>query len=117
MEMLEAARREYDNDQVQPTALEVLQPGNAYLQEVVDGFLKKMRDQTNKTQIACFYELKASDVGKIVGGQSRTASVNKCYMTCKANYMHRGLWSARALAVSTCRTRPASTRSREPTST
>ncbi|KAF1952142.1 hypothetical protein CC80DRAFT_495479, partial [Byssothecium circinans] len=75
MEMLEAARREYDNDQVQPTALEVLQPGNAYLKEVVDGFLKKMRGQTNKTQIACFYELKASDVGRIVGGQSRTRFV------------------------------------------
>jgi hypothetical protein len=117
MEMLEAARREYDNDQVQPTALEVLQPGNAYLQEVVDGFLKKMRGQTNKMQIACFYELRASDVGKIVGGQSRTASVSKCYMTCEANYMHRGLWSARALAVSTYQTRPASTHSREPTST
>ncbi|KAL5371203.1 hypothetical protein DPSP01_014425 [Paraphaeosphaeria sporulosa] len=74
MEMLEAARREYENDQVQPTALEVLQPGNAYLQEVVNGFLKKMRGQTSKTQIACFYELKASNVGRIVGGQSRTAS-------------------------------------------
>ncbi|KAH8728360.1 hypothetical protein GQ44DRAFT_824189 [Phaeosphaeriaceae sp. PMI808] len=74
MEMLEAARCEY-NDQVQPTALDVLQPGNAYLQEVVDGFLKKMRSQTDKTQIACFYELKASDVGKIVGGQSRTRFV------------------------------------------
>jgi hypothetical protein len=82
MEMLEAARREYDNDQVQPTALEVLQPGNAYLQEVVDGFLKKMRGQTGKTQIACFYELKASDVGRIVGGQSRTASLNNFYATC-----------------------------------
>lgn len=80
MEMLEAARREYDNDQVQPTALEVLQPGNAYLQEVVDGFLKKMRGQANKTQIACFYELKSSDVGRIVGGQSRTVSVYECYI-------------------------------------
>jgi hypothetical protein len=77
MEMLQAALREYDDDQVQPTTLEVLQPGNNYLQEVVDGFLKKMRSQTSKTQIACFYELKASDVGSIVGGQSRTASVNE----------------------------------------
>ncbi|KAF2266260.1 hypothetical protein CC78DRAFT_531667 [Lojkania enalia] len=75
MEMLEAAQREYNNDQVQSTALEVLQPGNVYLQEVVDGFLKKMRGQTSKTRIACFYELKASDVGKIVGGQSRTRFV------------------------------------------
>jgi len=115
MEMLEAALREYDKDQVQSTALEVLQPGNAYLQEVVDGFLKKMRGQTNKTQIACFYELKASDVGRIVGGQSRTASVNKCFTTCEADYIHRGLWSVRALAVSTCRMRRASTRCRGPT--
>ena len=80
MEVLEAVRREYDDDQVQPTALEVLQPGNHYLQELVDGFLKKMRGQTSKTQIACFYELKASDVGRIVGGQSRTASIYECYI-------------------------------------
>lgn len=71
MEMLEAARREYDEDQVQATALEVLQPGNAYLQDLVDGFLKKMRGQANKTQIACFFELKASNVGRIVGKQDR----------------------------------------------
>ncbi|KAL5371588.1 hypothetical protein DPSP01_014158 [Paraphaeosphaeria sporulosa] len=70
MEMLEAARREYDNDQMQPTALEVLQPGNTYLQELVDGFLKKMRGRTGNIQIA-------SDVGRIVGRQSRTASVNE----------------------------------------
>lgn len=71
MEMLEAARREYDEDQVQVTALEILQPGNAYLQDLVDGFLKKMRGQANKTQIACFFELKASNVGRIVGKQDR----------------------------------------------
>ena len=87
MEMLEAARHEYDNDQVQPTALEVLQPGNTYLKELVDGFLKKMRGQKGKTQIACFYELMASDVGRIVGGQSRTASVNECLTTCEADFI------------------------------
>jgi hypothetical protein len=89
MEMLEAARREYHEDQVQPTALEVLQPGNAYLQDVVDGFLKKMRGQTNKTQIACFFELKASDVGRIVGKQNRTVGVGKCRTTYKTNYIQR----------------------------
>ncbi|PSN58896.1 hypothetical protein BS50DRAFT_509589, partial [Corynespora cassiicola Philippines] len=120
--MLEAARREYHDDQVQPTALEVLQPGNAYLQEVVDGFLKKMRGQTTKTQIACFYELKASDVGKIVGGQSRTVRVDECCVTesCmnyETDHVHRGLWSVKALAVSTCRTRRVSIRSHGPTST
>lgn len=71
MEMLEAARREY-HDQVQPTALEVLQPGNVYLKEVVDGYLKRTRGQINKTQIACFFELIASNVGRIVGKQDRT---------------------------------------------
>jgi hypothetical protein len=71
MEMLEAARREYHDDQVQPTALEVLQPGNAYLQDLVDGFLKKMRGQTNKTRVVCFFELKSSNVGRIVGKQDR----------------------------------------------
>ena len=71
MEMLEAARREYHEDQVQATALDILQPGNAYLQDLVDSFLKKMRGQANKTQIACFYELKSSNVGRIVGKQDR----------------------------------------------
>jgi hypothetical protein len=72
MEMLDAARREYDEDQVQPAALEVLQPGNVYLQDLVDGFLKKMRGEANKTQITCFFELKSSNVGGIVGKQNRT---------------------------------------------
>ena len=117
IEMLEAALREYDDEQVQPTALEVLQPGNHYLQEVVDGFLRKMRGQMSKTQIACFYELKASNVGKIVGGQSRMASVNDYQTSREANYMYRGLWLAKALAVSIYRMRRASTRSRVPTLT
>jgi hypothetical protein len=82
MEMLEAARREYHNDQVQPTALEVLQPGNIYLREVVDSYLKKTRGQTNKTQIACFYELKSSNVGRIVGKQDRTVGTRESYVGC-----------------------------------
>ena len=117
MEMLEAARREYHEDQVQATALEVLQPGNAYLQEVVDGFLKKMRGQTNKTQIACFYELKSSNVGRIVGKQDRTVGIERCHEAYETNCIHSVLWSARAPVASTCRTRRASTRSRAPTST
>lgn len=79
MEMLEAARREYHEDQVQPTALEVLQPGNVYLKDVVDSYLKRKRAQTNKTQIACFYELKSSNVGRIVGKQDRTVGGQEVY--------------------------------------
>lgn len=116
IEMLKAARREYDNDQVQPGALEVLQSGNKYLQDVVDSFLRKMLGQTSKTQIACFYKLKASNVGKIVGGQSRTASVTTSIRPARLT-AYRGLWLARALAVSTYQTRQASTRSRVPTLT
>jgi hypothetical protein len=77
IEMLEAARREYHEDQVQPTALEVLQPGNIYLREIVDSYLKKTRGQTNKTQIACFYELKSSNVGRIVGKQDQTVGARE----------------------------------------
>lgn len=71
MEMLEAARREYQEDDVQPEVLKILQPGNEFLQEVVDQF-GKTRRQGNKAQVACFYELKSSNVGRIVGKQDRT---------------------------------------------
>ena len=71
IEMLEAARREYHEDEVQTDVLKVLQPGNEFLQEIVDQF-SKMRRQANKADVACFYELKSSNVGKIVGKQDRT---------------------------------------------
>jgi len=77
MEMLEAARREYHEDQVQPTALNV-QLGNVYLEDVVDSYLEMSHSQTNKTQIACFYELKSSNVGSIVGKDNRTVGVRQC---------------------------------------
>ncbi|KAJ4382592.1 hypothetical protein N0V86_001814 [Didymella sp. IMI 355093] len=82
MEMLEAARREYHDDQVQPTVLEVLQPGNAYLQDLVDGFLKKLRGQANKIRVVCFFELKSSNVGRIVGKQDRIRFVVSQHAGC-----------------------------------
>lgn len=74
VEMLAAARREYEEDEVQPEVLKILEPGNEFLQEVVDQF-GKTRGQANKAQVACFYELKSSNVGKIVGKQDRTRFV------------------------------------------
>jgi hypothetical protein len=71
MEMLEAARREYDEDEVQPEVLKILEPGNEFLQDMVDQF-GKTRRQVNKAAVACFYEIKSSNVGKIVGKQDRT---------------------------------------------
>jgi hypothetical protein len=71
VEMLAAAQREYDDDDIQPQVLKILEPGNEFLQDVVDQF-GNIRKKTNKVQIACFYELKATDVGKVVGKSSRT---------------------------------------------
>ena len=74
VEMLAAARREYEEDEMQTDILKILEPGNEFLQEVVDQF-GKTRRQANKAQVACFYELKASNVGRIVGKVDRTVSL------------------------------------------
>ena len=71
VEMLAAARQEYQEDEIQLDIFKILQPGNEFLQDIVDRF-GKMRKQANKAQIACFYELKPSNVGKMVGKQDRT---------------------------------------------
>ncbi|KAF2732461.1 hypothetical protein EJ04DRAFT_335557 [Polyplosphaeria fusca] len=71
MEMLEAARREYKEDDVQPQILQILQPGNEFLQDLVDQF-GRTRKLANRAVVACFFELKASNVGKIVGKADRT---------------------------------------------
>lgn len=68
-----AARQEYEEDEVQQDVLRILEPGNEFLQEIVDEF-SKTRKQANKAQIACFYELKSSNIGSIVGPQKRMVS-------------------------------------------
>ncbi|KAF1359452.1 hypothetical protein EJ07DRAFT_120324, partial [Lizonia empirigonia] len=68
--MLAAARQEYQEDEVQPEVLRILEPGNEFLQEIVDQF-GKTRKQAKKAQVACFYELKSNNVGSIVGQQNR----------------------------------------------
>jgi hypothetical protein len=80
MEMLAAARREYQDSEVQPDVLNILQPGNEFLQEVVDQFGKTWT-QANKAQVVCFYELKSTNVGKIVGQQDRTVRSRDSFMT------------------------------------
>ncbi|KAF2014520.1 hypothetical protein BU24DRAFT_371229, partial [Aaosphaeria arxii CBS 175.79] len=73
-EMLEAARREYEEDDIQPEILRILEPGNEILQDVVESFGKTRRLE-KKALVACFYELKPCNVGKIVGNQKRTQFV------------------------------------------
>ncbi|CAN9124810.1 unnamed protein product [Alternaria alternata] len=74
VEMLAAAQREYQQDEIQPEVLNILEPGNEFLQEVVDQF-GRTRKQANKAHVACFYELKTSDIGRIVGKSNRTRFV------------------------------------------
>jgi hypothetical protein len=84
MEMLEAAMREYHDDEVQTDVLKILEPGNEFLQEVVDQF-SRMRMQANKIKVACFYELKFSNVGKIVGRQDRMVGLEMALRLAEAD--------------------------------
>jgi hypothetical protein len=73
-EILDAARREYEDDQIQGEVLEeVLRSGNESLQETVDKYCKT-RSPLSMVRVACFLETKASIVGGVVGGQARTVS-------------------------------------------
>ena len=69
-EMIQAAYREYKPEQVQEEVLQILQPGNEFLQDLVDKF-GETRAQKHKAKVACFFELKPSDVGAIVGRRAR----------------------------------------------
>lgn len=73
VELLAAAREEYTDSEIYPEILQVLQPGNEYLQDLVDQFtrLRSTLPELRSCRIACFFELKASNVGRIVGGRER----------------------------------------------
>jgi hypothetical protein len=70
VEMLAAAQSEYEQDDIQPEVLKILEPGNEFLQELVDDFCKT-RALANSAPAACFYELKLSNVGRIIGRLDR----------------------------------------------
>lgn len=63
-----AALSEYRNEGlVQGEVLKILEAGSETLVDLVDVFLEN-RSRRNGTQlIVCFYELKPSDVGRVVG--------------------------------------------------
>jgi hypothetical protein len=54
--------------------LNILDPGNELLQDLVDGF-GKTRSLPNKAHVACFFELQPSNVGAIVGKQRKKVSI------------------------------------------
>ena len=72
IEMLAAAQREYEEGEIEADLLGILQPGNEFLQEIVDQFGKTRGP--HGAQVPCFYELKPSNVGRIVGKTDRKAS-------------------------------------------
>jgi len=78
-EMLEAAQREYAPEHIQEQVLKVLEPGNEILQDVVDRF-GKTRSGPNQARVACFFELKTTDVGRIVGREERVVRVRSSAM-------------------------------------
>jgi hypothetical protein len=77
-EMIQAALREYQEDQIQDSVLKILEPGNEFLMDLVDSF-GKIRKDANMAQVACFFELKATDVGAIVGKQERIVCHDKLW--------------------------------------
>jgi hypothetical protein len=87
-EMLEAARREYQEEEVQPEVLNILEPGNEFLQELVDQF-GKTRMLANKAQVACFFELQSTNVGSIVGREKRTVCALREYALHETNITRR----------------------------
>jgi hypothetical protein len=117
-EMVEAAYLEYDPDMVQQDILQVLQPGNDFLQDLMDKF-GRLRAQSPDLMVACFYELKSTNVGRIVGGKDRIVSLLTFLYTeprAKANFASDLLWT-RSLAVSISVRRRRNTHFLEPTLT
>jgi hypothetical protein len=73
--MVEVAYLEYEPDLVQQDLLQVLQPGNEFLQELLDSF-GRLRSRSPDLQVPCFFKLNYTNVGKIVGGKDRIVSLS-----------------------------------------
>jgi hypothetical protein len=70
-EMVQAAAREYNKQDIEKEPLHILDPGNEVLQELVDNFQKRVWSQMPQARMACFYEQQASEIGAVVGKQRR----------------------------------------------
>jgi hypothetical protein len=69
-EMLQAASKEFAKEDIESEPLNILDPGNENLQDLVDQFCK-VWSRAHQAPIACFYELQASEVGAVVGKERR----------------------------------------------
>ncbi|KAK5276480.1 hypothetical protein LTR40_011564 [Exophiala xenobiotica] len=70
--MVQAAAREYTEEDIERESLHILDPGNELLQDLVDDF-QRVWVEMPYARIACFFELQASEIGAIVGQQRRKA--------------------------------------------
>jgi len=75
-EIVEAALREYTEEEVRDETIEILQRENQTLNDLVAEFCK-IHKREGQAQIACFYETGYTDVGKVVGGEKRVVSITQ----------------------------------------
>lgn len=66
-QMLQAIQSQYEDDQIQPSNLNILAPGDETLGDLLDQFFET-RQERNLAWVACFFELKPSNVGAILRG-------------------------------------------------
>ena len=67
-EMLWTAKMQYEESLIQDSVLNILAPGNEMLIDLMQTFFET-RQESHKALVACFYELKPSNLGAIVGGR------------------------------------------------
>lgn len=72
--MLQAALSQYDQREVYAPKMEILDPGNELLQDLVDNF-GQIRSQPYRAEVACFFELEPSDIGALVGTQRKMVRI------------------------------------------
>lgn len=107
-EMLEAAYRKYAREEVEEAPLNILDPGNELLQDLVDRFSRiwSTGQKDQRGRIACFYELQASDVGAIVGQDRRRVLIRILFqrrsgLTDNSNLLSMsdlGVWTSRVVS-------------------
>lgn len=71
-----AALTVFEPQDIEPQALNIMQPGNEMLEELVDDFCQLWHRSGSKP-IACFYETQKSQIGKIVGMARRSVRLPK----------------------------------------
>jgi hypothetical protein len=94
-QMVQAAAQEnYGKEDIETKPLEVLERGNELLQTLLDDFQTWVWPKMPQTQMACFFELQASEIGKIVGRERRRVTTGPVDLRFVLT-LNRTLWSMR----------------------